>query len=65
MKKGYIVMESFASVEEIESLRKRMEQLLNQFDYSTNASIFSTKNQVFFFFLFTYFSPNYCFDYFF
>ncbi|KAH7516340.1 hypothetical protein FEM48_Zijuj10G0124600 [Ziziphus jujuba var. spinosa] len=42
---GYIVMESFASDEEIESMRKRMEQLLNEFDYSANASIFSTKNQ--------------------
>ncbi|XP_062111127.1 phytanoyl-CoA dioxygenase [Humulus lupulus] len=42
---GYIVMESFASAEEVESLRKRMEHLLNQFDYSTTASIFSTKNQ--------------------
>ncbi|PON78786.1 Phytanoyl-CoA dioxygenase [Parasponia andersonii] len=42
---GYIVMESFASGEEIENLRKRMEELLNQFDYSTTASIFSTKNQ--------------------
>lgn len=43
---GYIVMESFASGEEIESMRKRMEQLLDEFDYSANASIFSTKNQV-------------------
>jgi phytanoyl-CoA hydroxylase len=42
---GYIVMESFASAEEIESMRKRMEQLLDEFDYSAKASIFSTKNQ--------------------
>uniref|UniRef100_A0A803NIJ6 Phytanoyl-CoA dioxygenase n=1 Tax=Cannabis sativa TaxID=3483 RepID=A0A803NIJ6_CANSA len=42
---GYIVMESFASTDEVESLRKRMVELLNQFDYSTTASIFSTKNQ--------------------
>ncbi|XP_010093365.2 phytanoyl-CoA dioxygenase [Morus notabilis] len=42
---GYIVMESFASGEEIERMRKRMEQLLDEFDCSSTASIFSTKNQ--------------------
>ncbi|KAL5553426.1 hypothetical protein UlMin_040827 [Ulmus minor] len=42
---GYVVMESFSSAEEIESLRKRMEQLLEEFDHTSSASIFSTKNQ--------------------
>ncbi|KAL8112264.1 hypothetical protein AgCh_019821 [Apium graveolens] len=42
---GYLVMESFSSPEEIESMRKTMEQLLNDFDPSSSASIFSTKNQ--------------------
>ncbi|KAL1828966.1 hypothetical protein ACET3Z_007378 [Daucus carota] len=42
---GYLVMESFTSPEEIESMRKRMEQLLNEFDPSSSASVFSTKNQ--------------------
>ncbi|WOG89010.1 hypothetical protein DCAR_0208246 [Daucus carota subsp. sativus] len=42
---GYLVMESFSSPEEIESMRKRMEQLLNEFDPSSSASVFSTKNQ--------------------
>lgn len=43
---GYLVMESFSSPEEIESMRKRIEQLLNDFDPSSSASIFSTKNQL-------------------
>ncbi|GFS32952.1 phytanoyl-CoA dioxygenase (PhyH) family protein [Actinidia rufa] len=42
---GFIVLESFASPEEVDSLRKRMDQLLDEFDFSTTASIFSTKNQ--------------------
>ncbi|XP_047332236.1 phytanoyl-CoA dioxygenase [Impatiens glandulifera] len=42
---GYLVLESFASSEEVDCLRKRMEQLLDEFDYSSTASIFSTKNQ--------------------
>lgn len=42
---GYIVMELFSSGEEIEWMRKRMEQLLDDFDCSSTASIFSTKNQ--------------------
>ncbi|KAF5751838.1 phytanoyl-CoA dioxygenase isoform X1 [Tripterygium wilfordii] len=41
---GYLVIESFATAEEIEALRKRMGQLLDDFDGST-ASIFSTKDQ--------------------
>ncbi|XP_030528424.2 phytanoyl-CoA dioxygenase isoform X2 [Rhodamnia argentea] len=41
---GYLVIESFASPEEIDAMMKRMDQLLNEFDCST-ASIFSTKNQ--------------------
>ena len=43
---GFIVLESFASPEEVDSLKKRMDQLLDEFDFSTTASIFSTKNQV-------------------
>ncbi|XP_009598678.1 phytanoyl-CoA dioxygenase isoform X1 [Nicotiana tomentosiformis] len=42
---GYLVLESFANPAEIESLRKRMEQMLDEFDCSSTASIFSTKNQ--------------------
>lgn len=42
---GYLVLESFARPEEVESMRKRMEQLLDEFDFSSAASIFSTKNQ--------------------
>ncbi|KAF8117071.1 hypothetical protein N665_0012s0083 [Sinapis alba] len=41
---GYLVMESFASEDEIGALRKRMSELLTQFDCSVS-SIFSTKNQ--------------------
>ncbi|CAI0383332.1 unnamed protein product [Linum tenue] len=41
---GYLVVESFASSEEIDELRKRMDQLLGEFDCSS-ASVFSTKNQ--------------------
>lgn len=43
---GYLVIESFASPEEMDAMRRRMDQLLDEFDYST-VSIFSTKNQVF------------------
>ncbi|WVZ24425.1 hypothetical protein V8G54_002969 [Vigna mungo] len=42
---GYLVIESFASGDEIESMMKTMEQLVDKFDYSSTASIFSTKNQ--------------------
>ncbi|EYU30070.1 hypothetical protein MIMGU_mgv1a0113802mg, partial [Erythranthe guttata] len=42
---GYLVLESFASSDEVKSLRLQMDQLLDQFDCSTSASIFSTKNQ--------------------
>jgi phytanoyl-CoA hydroxylase len=42
---GFLVIESFASPEEIDAMMKRMEQLLDEFDYSSTASIFSTKNQ--------------------
>ncbi|XWS52414.1 hypothetical protein CRYUN_Cryun11dG0068900 [Craigia yunnanensis] len=45
-------MESFASPKEIEAMRKRMDKLLQDFDPSTTTSIFSTKNQGFFFSLF-------------
>lgn len=43
---GYLVLDSFAAPDEVKSLRLKMEQLLDQFDSSTRASIFSTKNQV-------------------
>ncbi|CAA2995611.1 phytanoyl- dioxygenase [Olea europaea subsp. europaea] len=42
---GYLVLESFASPEVIDLLRKRMDQLLNEFDCSKSSSIFSTTNQ--------------------
>lgn len=38
-------IESFSSPEEIDDMRRRMDQLLDGFDCSTAASIFSTKNQ--------------------
>ncbi|KAI4379103.1 hypothetical protein MLD38_005440 [Melastoma candidum] len=41
---GYLVVESFASKDEIESMMVRMDQLLDRFDCAT-ATIFSTKNQ--------------------
>lgn len=40
---GFLVLESFASHEEIELMKKRMEQLLDDFDCSTSV-IFSTKD---------------------
>jgi phytanoyl-CoA hydroxylase len=43
---GYLVIESFASEDEIQSMINRMEQLVDEFDPSSTASIFSTKNQV-------------------
>ncbi|KAE9597297.1 hypothetical protein Lal_00007273 [Lupinus albus] len=42
---GYLVIESFASKDEIEAMIKRMQQLVDDFDPSSTASIFSTKNQ--------------------
>lgn len=59
--KGYLVIESFASEDEIGALRKRMNELLTQSDCSVS-SVFSTKNQVLFlsFFLF-WFSFIICF----
>nr|AFK45658.1 unknown [Medicago truncatula] len=42
---GYLVIESFSSKDEIDSMVKRMEQLVDQFGPSSTASIFSTKNQ--------------------
>ncbi|KAJ6698216.1 PHYTANOYL-COA DIOXYGENASE DOMAIN-CONTAINING PROTEIN 1 [Salix purpurea] len=41
---GYLVIESFANPEDIESMMKRMDKLLDDFDYTT-VSVFSTKNQ--------------------
>ncbi|KAG6714172.1 hypothetical protein I3842_05G191000 [Carya illinoinensis] len=41
---GFIVIESFASPEEMDAMRKRMDKLLDEFDCSS-ASIFSTRNQ--------------------
>ncbi|CAI9095990.1 OLC1v1032043C2 [Oldenlandia corymbosa var. corymbosa] len=40
---GYLVLESFCSPEEIQSMRNRMADLLDEFDPSTTATIFSTK----------------------
>ncbi|KAL6566341.1 hypothetical protein OROGR_001956 [Orobanche gracilis] len=42
---GYLVLESFSRPDEIQSLRLKMDQLLDRFDCSSRASIFSTKNQ--------------------
>ncbi|KAI4313776.1 hypothetical protein L6164_026730 [Bauhinia variegata] len=42
---GYLVLESFVSPDDINAMMKRMEQLLADFDASSTASIFSTKNQ--------------------
>ncbi|KAI9082159.1 hypothetical protein K1719_035899 [Acacia pycnantha] len=42
---GYLVIESFASSDDIDAMMKRMEQILDEFDCSSTASIFSTKNQ--------------------
>jgi len=41
---GFIVIESFASTEEINAMMKRMNQLLDEFDCSS-ASVFSSRNQ--------------------
>ncbi|THG14172.1 hypothetical protein TEA_000748 [Camellia sinensis var. sinensis] len=43
---GFLVLESFASPEEVDAMRNRMDQLLDDFDCLSTASIFSTKNQV-------------------
>lgn len=40
---GYLVLESYASPEEIEAMRKRMDELLDDFDPSTTKTVFSTK----------------------
>ncbi|KAK3004450.1 hypothetical protein RJ639_019572 [Escallonia herrerae] len=42
---GFLVIDSFCSPEEIDAMRNRMEQLLDDFDCSSTTSIFSTKNQ--------------------
>ncbi|XP_065857468.1 phytanoyl-CoA dioxygenase [Euphorbia lathyris] len=42
---GYLVIESFSDTQEIDGMMKRMEKLLDEFDYNSKASIFSTKNQ--------------------
>lgn len=39
-------MESFAGEDEIGGLRKRMDELLTQFDPSESSSVFSITNQV-------------------
>lgn len=43
---GYLVLESYASPEEIEAMRKRMDELLDEFDPSTTKTVFSTKTHV-------------------
>lgn len=45
---GFLVIESFASAEEVRCMMERMEELLEGFDCSSTNSIFSTKNQVVF-----------------
>lgn len=58
---GYLVIESFASEDEIEGMMKRMEQLVDDFDPSSTASIFSTKNQVYNMFFSILFSSKFSF----
>ncbi|KAJ0976056.1 hypothetical protein J5N97_018021 [Dioscorea zingiberensis] len=41
---GFLVLDSFASPEEIQEMRARMDELLHQFDGSSS-SVFSTRNQ--------------------
>ncbi|KAI3731051.1 hypothetical protein L1987_62234 [Smallanthus sonchifolius] len=43
---GYLVIESFLCTEEVEALRKRMDQLSDGFDCSSSASNFSMINQL-------------------
>ncbi|XP_078444287.1 phytanoyl-CoA dioxygenase (PhyH) family protein [Wolffia australiana] len=42
---GFLVIENFASAEEIRTMMERMNELLESFDCSTTRSIFSTTNQ--------------------
>ncbi|CAA7401527.1 unnamed protein product [Spirodela intermedia] len=42
---GFLVIESFASAEEVRCMMERMEELLEGFDCSSTNSIFSTTNQ--------------------
>ncbi|XAR72246.1 Phytanoyl-CoA dioxygenase [Bertholletia excelsa] len=42
---GFLVLEAFTSPEEIDAMRKRMDQLLDDFDCSSTTSIFSTRDQ--------------------
>ncbi|KAG0492485.1 hypothetical protein HPP92_005883 [Vanilla planifolia] len=42
---GFLVIESFYSPGEVVEMRGRMEELLQDFDVASSASIFSTKNQ--------------------
>ncbi|KAK9831483.1 hypothetical protein WJX81_000800 [Elliptochloris bilobata] len=44
-RKGYLVVEDFASAAEVAALRQRAEQLVDGFDATSVASVFSTKNQ--------------------
>ena len=46
MCEGYLVVEDFASATEVAALRQRAEQLVDNFDAASVASVFSTKNQV-------------------
>ena len=43
---GFLAIPDFASTQVISSLRSRAEQLVDGFDPSSSASIFSTRNQV-------------------
>lgn len=52
---GFLVLESFASPEEMDGMMKKMDQMLNDFDCSSHPSVFSTKNQ-------TNLTDNYFFD---
>jgi len=42
---GYLVLDGFASAEQVAALRQRAEQLVGAFDAASVASVFSTKNQ--------------------
>ena len=43
---GFLVLSSFASVEEVQSMTAKMEDLLEKFDCTLSRSVFSTTNQV-------------------
>ena len=43
--KGFLIIESFYSLKECQSVRLRANELIKKFNHSINRSIFNTKNQ--------------------